>query len=125
MKSLANSEKSSFLTFNDGIADFYKVRNTAPKGDKPVNTTVFAVRLRFGYETVGVNRFYTAKQADVKLDELIRTPMQRQISAQDIVKISGRFYRIEQVQHVNGTKPPISRFSLSRIEVDYDTETVP
>lgn len=122
MRSLTNAEKSGFLTFNDGIAKFYKVQNIAEKGDKPVEKPIFAVSLRFEYETVGISRFYTAMQANVKIDNLIRTPIFRDLSTQDIVLVNGVKYKILQIQHVEETKPPISRFSLQKVVEKYDLE---
>lgn len=115
---------NKFLAFNDGTACFYRVENISVKGDKPEDGLVKKAELRFNYETIGVKRSYEAMQANVRLDEMIRTPMNRSISSQDIVIVCGRQYRIEQVQHDKTTKPPSSRFSLSRSEADYDIKTV-
>ncbi len=119
MNKLDKSTKEKFLTFNHGVADFFRLVNVAQAGNKPVYQREKIVTLRFEYETLGMNRFYTALQADVKLDELIITPLYRSISTQDIVAIFGKSYRIEQVQHITDTKPPASRFSLSKLEENF------
>lgn len=128
MNKLDKSTKEKFLTFNHGVADFFRLVNVAQAGNKPVYQREKIVTLRFEYETLGMNRFYTALQADVKLDELIITPLIRSVSTQDIAVINDVPYRIEQVQHISDTKPPASRFSLSRIQENggvYDSTASP
>lgn len=113
-----------FKTFNDGTAYFYNIDNIALKGDKPKDGLIEKAVLRFNYETIGIKRNYEAMQADVKLDELISTPMNRNISPQDVVIINGTQYRIEQVQHDKNTLPPTSKYSLSRLEHNYDSKAI-
>ena len=119
MNKLDKSTKEKFLTFNNGIVSFYRLVNVAQAGNKPVYQRQLIANLRFEYETLGMNRFYTALQADVKLDELIITPLIRSVSTQDIAVINDISYRIEQAQHVTDTKPPASRFSLSKLEENF------
>lgn len=116
---------SDFLTFNDGVADFYKIENISDKGDRPKEKLVFRCALRFGYKTIGIKRNYEAMQANVMLDELICTPMNRNISPQDVAVINNIQYRIEQIQHDNTTLPPSSKISLSRLEEIYEFKKLP
>ena len=81
-------------------------------------------RLRFSYQSIGVKRNYEAKQAQVKLTELIYVPLHRDISSQDVAILFGKQYRIEQAQHDKETLPPITKLSLIRLEADYDIKTV-
>lgn len=113
-----------FLSFNDGIAEIYTVENIADPGDKPKDGLIQKYRLNFGYKTIGTARNYNAMQANVRLDEMIETPQRRDVSTQNIVVIDDRQYEINQVQHINNTKPPCSRYSLTRLEVDYDIKRV-
>ena len=118
-------KKTNFLQFNDGIVDIYTVDNIADVGDMPKDGLVSKYQaLRFEYQTIGVRRNYEAMQADVKLSELIQIPMHRDISSQDVAIINGKQYRIEQVQHDNGTRPSSSKLSLSRLEEEYDISGV-
>lgn len=128
MNKLDKSTKDKFLTFNSGVVSFYRLVNVAQAGNKPLYERQLIARMRFDYETLGMNRFYTALQADIKLDELIITPLIRSVSTQDIAVINNIDYRIEQVQHVSDTKPPASRFSLSKIQENggvYDSTASP
>ena len=113
-----------FLKFNDGIAQIYNVENIAEPGDKPKDGLIEKYRLNFGYKTIGTVRNYNAMQANVRLDEMIETPQKRDISTQDVVIIGGQQYEIKQAQHINDTKPPCTRFSLTRLEVDYDIKRI-
>ena len=47
-------------TFDDGILIIYNVENIAEPGSMPVTGLVEKAKYYFGYETVGINRFYTA-----------------------------------------------------------------
>ena len=118
------SKAPKFLTFNDGMAHFRSIENVAAPGDKPQEKLVAKIKLPFEYLTIGAKRNYDAMQADVRLDELIRTPLHRCISTQDICIIEGTQYRIEQVQHDPGTAPPSSKFSLSKLEQNYEFEGI-
>lgn len=113
-----------FQKFNDGIADIYSVENVSEKGDRPKEVLKLKYRLRFSRRTIGVKRYYEAMQAQVRLSNLIRVPVRNDISPQDVAVISGRQYRIEQVQHIGDTLPPTTLLSLSRLEADYDLETI-
>jgi len=117
--------RSDFLQFNDGIVDIYAVGNAADVGDMPEEQlTIKYDNLRFEYLTIGVRRNYEAMQADVKLSELIRTPMHRDISSQDVAIINGIQYEIVQAQHDDDTRPPSTKLSLSRLEVNYDNPSI-
>lgn len=117
-------DKTDFLQFNDGIVSVYAVDNAADIGDMPEERLTFKYKLRFEYQTIGVRRNYEAMQADVQLSELIRIPMHRDISSQDVALINDIQYSIVQVQHDTGTRPPSSKLSLSRLEVDYDSARI-
>lgn len=116
--------KSDFLQFNDGIVNIYAVGNAADIGDMPEEQLTLKSTLRFEYQTIGVRRNYEAMQADVQLSELIRIPMHRDISSQDVAIINDIQYGIVQAQHDSGTRPPSTKLSLSRLEVDYDNPTI-
>lgn len=112
--------KKKFLTFNDGIANIYNIINNAEKGDRPTEKLNLLLSLRFSYNTIGIKRNYEAMQQQVKLSELICTPMHREISPQDVVVIGQKQYSVVQIQHKPDTLPPSSLLSLSRLEEDYD-----
>lgn len=113
-------KNEEFLCFNDGSASLYRVDNIANPGDKPKEGLVLKVHLHFGEMSVGVQRYYQAMEAKVRIDRLIRTPMFRDVSTQDVCVIDGKQYRILQGQHIKKTRPPSSVWTLQRLEHDYD-----
>ena len=108
-------------TFNDGIANIYSVGNIAEPGNKPKEgLTLKAGPLRFDERTVGMGRFWTAKQGQVRIDRLIRTARIGSISPQDVAILADGQYRIMQVQYPKDTDIPTMDLSLERMEAAYD-----
>lgn len=62
---------------------------------------------------MGVTRFYSAKQAQIQIDKVIRVNRVPGINTNDIVVfVDGAKYRIEQVQKVEGIYPECMDISL-------------
>ena len=58
---------------DEGILTFYNLQNTATNGKKPTEQLVsLDVIAYYANKTIGFNRLYAAKGANVKLDKLIR-----------------------------------------------------
>jgi len=108
-------------TFNDGTAKFYKVDNIGQQGNLVKKGITLKESLRFEDRTVGMSRFYVAKQSNVKIDMIIRCPRIDSISTQDLVipKVSEQF-EIKQIQNIYDTDIPCMDLSLSRLEAKYD-----
>lgn len=121
-----NTQSKEYQNFNDGIATIYEVKNVAEKGDQPKQGLSQKVKLRFQYKTVGLTRYYTAQQLDIKIAETIVVPQVRNISTHDVVILtsSSRQYYVEQVQHKDDTFPKTTLLSLSELEESYDTTGV-
>ncbi len=77
------------------------------------------LRIRKRDPGVGIKRFYTAMQADTRVDRLIRCPRLGCVSIHDVVVIGGEQYEIEQVQYPVEVKPPSMDVTLRRLEVRY------
>ena len=109
-------------TFNDGIVNIYSVSNIADPGKLPKDgLKVKSSGLRYEERTVGMGRFWTAKQANARIDLLIRTPQLRSVSTLDIaIPKDGNQYKIAQVQYPKDVEPPAMDLSLQRLEVAYD-----
>lgn len=111
------------VSFNDGIAHIYTVENAALSGDEPVDKLTDLRIVRFENRTIGAVRFFTAKQADAKLDRMIMIPNGIKVSPQDVVILASEDenqYRIEQVQTKTDTRPHTKLISLRRLESNYD-----
>lgn len=104
-------------TFNDGIVSIYTLGNVANEGDMPQEGLTFKTSLRYAERTVGMGRFWTAQQAQAKIDLLLRTSQIREVSTQDIAITNSKQYRIMQIQYPEATK--VMDMSLERLEQDY------
>ncbi len=73
--------------------------------------------LRYDERTVGYKRFFTAAQANVKISYLLRCPLLRSITAQDIaIPNDGKQYRIAQIQYPEDVIPPSMDLTLKEAE---------
>lgn len=106
--------------YKDGVCSVFEVLNEAPPGEKAKQKlTVRIPLLRYEERTVGMNRFYTAMQADTRIDRLIRCPRVECVSRHDVVLIGSEQYDIEQKQYPSDVKPPVMDLTLRRLEVQY------
>ena len=109
--------------FNDGVLKVYEVTNIAEAGDRPKDGLIPKFNGAVPYEerTVGITRFYTGKQTQNTIEQLLRIPRVNGISRNDIVvPIDGEQYRIEQLQSINDIEPRCLDLSLERVSVAYD-----
>lgn len=115
--------KQKTQTFNDGIVGIYEVKNISSPGNKAKKGLTYKVGpFPFEERTVGISRFYTAMQEQIKIGQLIRTPRNNTVSPQDITIISGKQYEIKQVQYPKDVTPPSMDLSLERLVAQYDIE---
>lgn len=107
-------------TFNDGVVKIYEVTDISAPGDKPVEGLSHKLTLRYRRRTVGMSRYYTAMQANVQVDKMIRCQAHEDISSQDIAIIGATQYRIGQIQYPEDVVPPVMDLSLSKLEQKYE-----
>lgn len=62
------------MTFDDGIVGVYEITERIVPGKKPVNGLTLLERFFFGYDTLGINRYYTALQANHEIEAVINVP---------------------------------------------------
>lgn len=109
------------MTFDDGIAKIYRIEDRADSGMKPRKMLVKKSMHFFGYETVGITRYYTALQAKRRVDAVICIWQDRNVTADDICILEdGTQYTIVQAQHPkdeNGLD--ITRLSIGRLDEEY------
>lgn len=111
-----------FEPFADGIVTVYSVVNIAEEGDRPRDGLRKIISLPYDYKTVGITRYSSGKQDNVKIAAVISVPMRPEISSQNIVKIGEVQYSIYQVQRINDTRPPTLKLSLEKVVEDYEFE---
>lgn len=69
------------MTFDDGIVGVYELKQVKVPGKMPVDGLDLKERFYFGYETLGINRYYTAMQAKQQIDSVISIPGWNEIKA--------------------------------------------
>lgn len=108
-------------TFNDGVTTIYSVENIAQPGNMLKEGLIYKIGpLRYRERTVGMGRFWTAMQAQVKIDQVIRVQQIRSVSTQDVaILVNGKQYRIQQIQYPEDIEPPVMDLSLERLEAEY------
>jgi len=113
-----------YQSFEDGVVGIYKVDDISSPGDMPVDGLVLKQSLRYKERTVGLNRFYSAMQSNIKVDFVIRCPEVRGLSekATDIlvaILIDGQQYKVMQIQYIEDAQPPSMDLTLERLGEDY------
>lgn len=107
--------------FNSGVVDIYRVTDAGEPGYAPVPRLERRVRLHYEELKLGLIRFYGAKQAQVKVEKVLRVPRRPEVSPQDVaVTQDGKQYRIELVQLAAGVYPPSLDLTLGTVEQIYE-----
>ena len=109
------------MTFDDGILTIYKVENTAQPGQMPVEGLTEKDRYYYGFDALGINRYYTALQAQQQIEAVVNVPGWGDIAPTDICALdNGAQFRIVMRQPTlddNGLR--ITKLSLERINEKY------
>lgn len=111
--------------FNDGVVNIFTVANNALPGDTPKKKLrVKHEGLRYEERTVGMGRFWTAAQNNVKIDIILRVPRMRDVCTQDIAipSFDKQQYEIKQVQYPPDVQPPVMDLSLQRLGAVYELD---
>lgn len=108
------------MTFDDGIVEIYNVVNTASAGNKPIRGLSLAESFYFGYDTLGINRYYTALQAHQQIEAVINVPGWNTIQVETVAIIDGAQFKVQMVQPMHdefGLR--ITKLSLERLGENY------
>lgn len=113
------------MTYDDGILCICKTVNGAKPGEKPVIKLEEKDKYYYGYDTLGFQRYYTAKQAQEQIECVVNVPGWNDIEATDICVLeNGKQYRISLVQPMKDTDGlKMTKLSLERISEEYDFKT--
>lgn len=107
--------------FNSGVVSIYRVTDEGEPGYAPVPRLELRVRLHYEERKLGLIRFYSAKQDQVKVEKVLRVPRRPEISPQDVaVTQDGKQYRIELIQMAEGVYPPSLDLTLANIQQIYE-----
>lgn len=109
------------MAFDDGILKIYSVGNIADAGKKPVIGLKEKSSHYFGFEAVGVTRYYAAMQVNSSISAIVHIWQDRGIEANDICILEDKLqYKCSFVQHVmNEENLPITKITLERLKEDY------
>lgn len=112
-------------TFDDGILTIYSTVNTAEPGMKPIIQLEEKEQYYYGFETLGVNRYYTALQAQQQIESVVCVPGWGDISATDICAIeNGDQFNIRMRQPtLDDEGLRITKLSLERVNQEYAIKT--
>lgn len=113
------------MTFDDGIVTIYSVENIGEPGMKPMIGLVLKDQYYFGFDTLGINRYYTALQAQQQIDSVINIPGWGDIYVTDVCVLEdGTQFRIVMRQPmIDDDGLRITKLSLERINENYAIKT--
>lgn len=107
--------------FNSGVVSIYRLTDVGEPGYAPVPRLDLRVRLHYEERKLGLIRYFSASQNQVKVEKVLRVPRRAEISPQDVaVTQDGRQYRIELIQMAEGVYPPSLDLTLGTIEQVYE-----
>ncbi len=108
-------------TFNDGIVTVYAVTDTAKPGYKPTPGLTKRIELCYEERRLGIQRFFSGQQNQIKVERVIRCPATGRVSTQDVaITEDGQQYRIDLIQKVDSVYPPSVDITLSHIQQKYE-----
>lgn len=105
-------QDNGFVTFNSGKLDLCKVK------DRVIVETKHR-GLRYGEQTVGVTRFWSAKVASSNIDKVVAILQIDGVSQMDMCIINSVQYKIKQIQEKHDTNPPCLFLSLEKNTISY------
>ncbi len=105
-------------SYPDGLVTICAVTDGAKPGYKPKPQLHPKGELPFAEQRLGLTRRYTALQAQVDVERVVRVPAGIPVSTQDVAIVTGsaRQYRIEMVQTVDEVYPSSLDLTLARME---------
>lgn len=99
----------------------YTVTDGAQPGYQPKPVLTLAETLFYEERRVGLQRYYTSKQAQVQVERVIRTQLRPSVNPQCVaVTEDGVQYGIDLVQQVVDVYPASIDLTLTKIEQKYE-----
>lgn len=104
---------------DSGILRILAQENTAAPGMMPRYGYVKRSEHFYEERTVGIGRFYTALQANQRIDIVARIWRDRGVETAHLCELEGRRYHIRQVQHTKDADGlPVTDLALERMDAD-------
>lgn len=110
------------MTFDDGIIKIYQLVNVAGDFEKPLYKLRKKESYYFGFDVLGINRYYTALQAKVQLSHVVNIPGWGEVDPTDIAVLEdGEQYRLPFIQpQMDDNNLRMTKLSLERINQRYE-----
>ena len=110
------------MTFDDGIVGIYTITQKPEPGKMPIRGISLSESFFFGYDTLGVNRYYTALQANQQIEAVINIPGWQPFNPATSVAVmeDGSQFKVRMVQPMldeDGLR--ITTLSLERVHENY------
>lgn len=108
-------------SYRDGVVRIYTVTDAARPGYQPKPALTLTEALFYQERRVGLQRYYSSKQAQVQVERVIRTQLRPGVSPQCVaITEDGVQYGIDLVQQVTDVYPASMDVTLTRIEQKYE-----
>lgn len=111
------------MTFDDGIVGIYELTNSAGNTQMPKKALRLKESFFFGYDVLGINRIYTAMQANQQIEAVINIPGWNVIHAGKDVAVleDGTQFLIQTAQpQLDDDGLRVTKLSLERMKQNYD-----
>lgn len=107
--------------YRDGVVRIYTVTDAAQPGYQPRPALTLLETLFYQERRVGLQRYYSGKQAQVQVERVIRTQLRPGISPQCVaITEDGVQYGIDLVQRSEDVYPASMDLTLTKIEQKYE-----
>ena len=116
------------MTFDDGILSVYSVEDVANPGAMPVSGLAIKDQYYYGYDQIGITRYYAALQATQQVDAVVNIPGWNNVRNTDVVILQDHpevQYQVNLVQPTfdeNGLR--IMKLTLERMSQTYDVPSI-
>ena len=108
------------MVFDDGILKIYSLENTAEKGDKPKEQLVYKSSFYFGYDELGITRYYTALTNNQRIECVVNIELDPNVRVLDVVEFEdGSLFRIQLLQRKKEDGLIYLKLSLERLNDEY------
>lgn len=108
-------------SYRDGVVRIYTVTDGARPGYQPRPVLTLAETLFYEERRVGLQRYYTSKQAQVQVERVIRTQLRPSVNPQCVAVTEDQVqYGIDLVQQITDVYPASMDLTLTKIEQKYE-----
>lgn len=110
-------------SYRDGVVRIYTVSDGAQPGYQPRPVLKLLETLFYQERRVGLQRYYSGRQAQIEVERVIRTQFRSAVNPQCVaVTEDGAQYGIDMVQQLTDVWPASMDLTLTKIEQKYELE---